>query len=107
MIKHRFLRNKKLATVEGVVHFDKNGLNDTLEDKTEVKLAKALSDITLVHEVKPVKKAKPVKEVKKVAPSKNSPVKEAKPKSSKAPAKKKVVSKAKHKAAQGAKKAAK
>ena len=48
MIKHRFLRNKKLATAVGVIHFDKEGLSNALDATEEHKLAKQLADIKLV-----------------------------------------------------------
>jgi len=91
MIKHRFLRNKKLATASGVLHFDKEGLNNALDATEEKKLAKQLADIELVSK----DKAKPNGVKAKSTKTREKPVNKTKKATSKA------------KSAQGAKRVAK
>ena len=101
MIKHRFLRNKKLATASGVIRFDKEGLNNALDATEEHKLAKQLADIEIVSKDKAKHTAKKQVSVKpngvkaKSAKAEEKPVSKTKKANSKA------------KSAQGAKKATK
>lgn len=90
MIKHRFLRNKKLATAVGVIHFDKEGLNNALDATEEHKLAKQLADIELVskdkakHTAKKQVSAKPNGVKAKSAKTRKKPVSKTKKANSKA-----------------------
>lgn len=101
MIKHRFLRNKKLATAFGVLHFDKEGLNNALDTTEENKLAKQLADIELVSK----DKAKPT--AKKQVSAKPNGVKAKSTKTREKPVNKTKKVNSKAKSAQGAKKVAK
>ena len=101
MIKHRFLRNKKLATAVGVIHFDKEGLSNALDDAEEHKLAKQLADIELVD------KGKAKHTTKKQVSAKPNGAKEKSAKAGEKPVSKTKKANSKSKSAQGAKKVAK
>lgn len=101
MIKHRFLRNKKLATAVGVIHFDKDGLSNALDATEEHKLAKKLADIKLVS------KDKAKHTAKKQVSAKPNRVKAKSAKAGEKPVSKTEKAKSKAKSAQGVKKVTK
>lgn len=101
MIKHRFLRNKKLATAVGVIHFDKEGLSNALDATEEHKLAKQLADIELVS------KDKAKHTAKKQVSAKPNGVKAKSAKAGEKPVSKAKKAKSKAKSVQGVKKVAK